>query len=145
MGVGAVPYDAARFVLVETEINKRANEVARLRTAARECPPDVIRHRVVGAFVIAQEGIQVARGGEADAQDQRILRGEHQLILECRIEAAFHANFRRVRFAREWRPGAIGECPGVARNRDRQCVRGRPLTERRLCGIERERPLVGER
>ena len=113
MGIGAVPYDAPRFILVETEINVTADEVARLRTAAADRPADLIRHRVVGAFVIAQEGIQVARGGVADAQDQRILRGEHQVVFEAGSKPPFTQIFDGFGCAREWRRGAIGECPGV--------------------------------
>ena len=67
--IHAVPHNPPAFVLVESQIDVRAKEIARLRVSARQRPFDLLRHRICRAavvlIVVAQEGIQIARSREA--------------------------------------------------------------------------------
>ena len=110
-------------------------------TSPFDFPGDRVGVAGVVLLGVAQEGVQVACGGEADAENQRIFGGEDEFVLEGRIEAAFQADLRRVGRAgegglraigegpahwREWgRPGAVGEARLVSEAFDVSSVRGR--------------------
>ena len=51
-----------------------------------------IRRAGVVLLLVAEKRIDVARGGEPDAQHQRILRGVLQFVEQRRIEAVLHAD-----------------------------------------------------
>src|SRR4029078_12005472 len=96
MWVAAIPDDAVLLVLVESEMNVGPEKRPGLRAALGDAPAnsagDRIRRAGVVSLLVTEKRIDVARGGETDAQDQRILRGVLQFIQQRRIEAAFHAH-----------------------------------------------------
>ena len=69
---------------------KAADEIARLRIAARDRPFDLLRQRIGRARIVfvgvAEKRIQIASGGVTDAKHQRVFRGEYQIVREGRIE-----------------------------------------------------------
>jgi hypothetical protein len=73
----AVEHDAALLVPVVAELDQRAHEAAALRTAHHDGLGVRNQHRVVVADVILGRSLEkcaeVARGGKAQAQHQRVL------------------------------------------------------------------------
>ena len=71
---------------------------------------------------VPEERADVAERGEADAQHRRVLRGEHDLVEQVRIEAVLQADLRRIgragermRRRRTWRtPSRSGAISAVA-------------------------------
>ena len=84
VGIRAVPDDSARFILIEAEMDIAAQEVAGLRVAFGDGQFDLLRHGIRGSVVVlvvvAQEGVEVAGGGVADAEDERVFGGVDELI-----------------------------------------------------------------
>ena len=111
----AVPHDPAGQVLVEAEMDEGLEKVARLRGSDRHRKPDPPCHRVAGAVPIVgrvtEEGDEIARRGEPDTEDQRILRGVDQLIQALGIEASLHTDARGIRNTGKRFAATVGECP----------------------------------
>src|SRR5688572_23373302 len=66
---------------------------------------------------VAEERDDVARGGESDAQHQRILRGVDQFVETAGAERVLDAEPRRIRRARPRRTLTVGERPLRTRHR----------------------------
>ena len=147
-GIGAVPNDPAVFVSIEAEVDETADEVSGLRVASAYNPLDGPRDGIWRAGVvpvrIAQEGVQVARCGIADAQDQRVLGGVLENVLGRRIEAVSYAELRGVGSPRKRRRRAIGKGPIGGRNA--HCARGGGGTasQARIGGIESQGTLISQ-
>src|SRR5258708_39288187 len=105
MGVDAIPDNLAGFIAIEAKVDETAEEVAGLRIALGDGVANLARDGIgragVVLFRVAEEGVQVARGGVADAEDQGILRGDDELIERGWIEAGFGADLCRVGSAGE--------------------------------------------
>src|SRR6202030_1656821 len=107
--------DPSGFILIEAKMNKAAEEVSRLRVALAHRRGDSSAQRVGGAGIVleavAEPGVQVACGSEADAVNSRIFGGVCELVEKGRIEAALKAQLPRIGFAGKWSLAAIGERP----------------------------------
>ena len=116
----AVVHLALVFGLVEAEVQPAAQEVARLRDAARDAVTYLAGQRVGGAGVIGLRGLEevahIAPRREAHAQRQRILRLEHHHVQLGRIEAALDADLPAVRRRGGLERGAARPLPVGARN-----------------------------
>ncbi|HWF96441.1 MAG TPA: hypothetical protein VG291_15905 [Xanthobacteraceae bacterium] len=142
------------FVLVEAEMDEAAQEISRLGNPAGDRPADPVGDRIGRSRIIlrgiAEEGAHIAERRESDAQDQRILGGEHHLVEQLGIEAVLEADLGRVGGSGKWMlSAAFGEGPVGGRNFGARadhasgglgCMGG----EARLLGIERDRP-IGQR
>ena len=118
--IAAFPHDAPGLVLVEPEPDEGAQERAGLRAALGDRPAHDSRHRIrrarVVRFLVAEERVEIARGGEADAEHERILHGVLQFVEERGIETVLQADARRIRRAGKRRVLARRERPVGARN-----------------------------
>ena len=126
MRIRAVEDNPARFILIEAEVDERADEIARLRIPLSDRPFHLLRHRVRIADVVflgvAQERVEIARGREPDAKDQRVFRCVNHNVFGSWIEAVFQTDLRRIGRARKRRCFAIGK--GPVRGRHSSLVRG---------------------
>src|SRR5207237_2248010 len=77
---------------------------------------DAVAPAGIRAVAVAQIRDEIARCGEADSCDHRILRGVDELVDVIRVESALQAHLLRARHARKRRRRAIGESPMSARN-----------------------------
>ena len=119
---GAVVDLPVALVLIEAEVQEGPDEVAGLRTAAGDDPRNLIGQRIRRALGIArriaEERRHVTKRGVPDAEHVRVPRGEHDLVEQLGIEAALHANLRRVgRSGKRVRRAAARPCPIGRRNR----------------------------
>ena len=121
-------------------MNKAAEEVSGLRVALAHRRGDPPAQRVGGAGIVlgavAQVRVQVARRGEADAVDFRVLGGVHKLVQVGGIEPALQAELARIGFAGKRNLAAIGERPVGAAQRDDLAVFRSPAGQRGFGGIE---------
>ena len=77
---------------------------------------DRIRRARVILLFVAEKRVEVARGGEPDAEHERILHGVLQLVEQRRIETALQADARGIRRAGKRRVLAGRERPVGARD-----------------------------
>ncbi len=86
-----------------------------LRRAFDQAPLHAAGHGVLGTEIVirfvAKERADVARGGKADARDDRVVDRVEELVQLGRIEAVAQAHLGRVGCARERRLAAVGERP----------------------------------
>ena len=105
--VGAVPHDAVLLVQVEAQHDEELHERARLRRAFDQAPLDAAGDGILGAEVVlrlvAQERADVARGGKADARDDRVVDLVEELVQLGRVEAVAQAD-----------RASCPACPGTA-------------------------------
>src|ERR1041384_61310 len=74
----AVENDSSRLVLVEAQMNHAAQKIPRLRVALAYCKGNLMGQKVSRSSIVlravSEIGIQIACGGVADTQHQRVLR-----------------------------------------------------------------------
>src|SRR6185312_8747143 len=101
---GALEQAVMRLVFVESEMDKGANPAPALRGAVDDGVPDGVAERIgrtLRRLAVAQEGDEVARRGETEPDDGRILRAIDQLVDVIGVEAALQADALRIRRSRE--------------------------------------------
>ena len=156
MGVGPVPDDPARLVLVESQVKERLDEVARLRDPLGDdvghLPPHGVGRAAVVPGRVPEERDDVARRRQPDPQDRRVLRRVDQLVKVRGIEAPLEGNPGRVGRAREGGRAAVGEGPSLGGHRGDGPVLGgapgqggpgRVQGGRGVGRGQRERPVAG--
>ncbi len=115
MHVHAVEHGAPAFVLVEAEMQETAQIAPALRGAVRQCPAHAAGQRIGVAGIVllgmAKKGNKIARGSEAEAEHNRVLRRVDQLIDVIGVEPTLQAEMRRARNTRKRLARAIGERP----------------------------------
>ena len=116
----AVPYDVPREVLIETEVNERLDEIARLRVPDGNRMRNRACDRVCRAGGIcrgtAEERHDVARCGQSDPQHEWILCRVDQLVQLRRVEAVLEAQLGGIRCAGERGAPAIRKGPRLPRH-----------------------------
>jgi hypothetical protein len=126
----AVIHPPVPFILIETELQKRSQEVSRLRPAPADHPRDLVGQGIGRPFHVLdrvpEERRHVTEGGVADTKHRGILRREHHLIEQPGIEAGSQTDLCRIRRTRKRiRRAATG--PGPVTARDRALIPDRPL------------------
>ena len=139
------------FVLVESGIEKLAQESPALRDAESMCPADerltILHERIPFAGPRLDRGDQIADGGEADPHHQRIGRFVDQLVDRPGLHAAGHFDFDVRQLSRRV-ARHIGHMqrPLIARNSDARGGLPRSNRQRRLTltGLSRSvRTMIG--
>jgi len=111
----AIPHNLSRFILIEPEVNKRPDEIPRLRTPLAHHVSNLPARGFgvpVSSFGACRKNEEISRvRRETDAKHERVFRRENQLIKQRRIEAVLQANLPRIRLAGKRRIRAIGPDP----------------------------------
>ena len=118
-GKRAVEHDAALLVAVVAELDQRAHEAAALRAAHHDRLGVRDQHRIVVAGIVLRRGLEkraeVARGGKAQAEHQRVLGAVGELVETADLESrrvadlgVVHADRAALRAGAE-RPFGIGD------------------------------------
>ena len=112
----AVPHDTVGLILIKTQAGRNSEGSCRTASQPREISPfnltsDRVRRRCGVLSLVAQEGVEIARSGETDAENQGIFRRINEVVLEGGVEARFEADLRGIGLAGKGRSGAFGEGP----------------------------------
>ena len=135
----AFPHHAARQILVESQVDERLDEVARLAVADRNRVTDGAGDRIGRAGAVArrlpEKRDDVASSGQTNTEDERIPRRVDELVQLRGIESIPDAQPCRVGRPGKKRRAAIRERPRRPRNDRDSALHSR----RRLRGRARER------